>query len=90
MPLIYLTLSLRCIVLLTSVIADKYATKQVIKSLTLNANNEKIKLVMEAGQFSNINEATSKFLGASNNTQNNSASVLFMGYRGQPISWWIP
>lgn len=68
----------------TSTIADKYATKQAVKAMTQNANNGKVKLVMEAGQFSDLNEATSKFLESNNNTAN-SASVLYMGngFRGR-------
>lgn len=66
---------------LTPTIADKYATKQAVKAMTTNASNDKVRLVMEAGQFSDFNNATSKFLESSNNT-GNVASVLYMGHRG--------
>lgn len=41
--------------------AKKYSTQIAVQSMAKNANNEKIKLIMEVGKFDNIAEATAKF-----------------------------
>lgn len=72
---------------LTSDLADQYSTDQAVRAMKQNANNDKVKLVMESGQFHNLNEAVSKFISASNDV-GITGSVFFMSnnrgnYRGR-------
>ena len=46
-------------------LAQKYSTQTAIKALSSNAANDKVRLVMQAGQFSNMNEAVAKFVSTS-------------------------
>lgn len=57
---------------LTPNLATKYATQQTVLAMKNNASNEKVKLVMEAGKFEDLNEAVAKFVSTSNdfNPQN--------------------
>lgn len=58
-------------------LAEKYSTQQSVIAMKHNASNEKVKLVMEAGKFDNLNEAVAKFVGTNNETPSQS-SVMFM------------
>lgn len=57
-------------------LAEKYSTQVAVKSMARNASSERVRLIMEAGTFSNMNEAVTKFVNSC--TDNNSGSnVLF-------------
>lgn len=45
-------------------LASKYSTQTAVKSLTNNGSIKKVKLIMEAGHFNNMNETISKFIGS--------------------------
>ncbi len=42
--------------------AESYTTANVVQAIKLNTNNEKVKLIMEAGEFKTVAEASAKFL----------------------------
>lgn len=46
-------------------LAEKYSTQAAVKAFSTNSSNEKVKLVMQSGQFSSMNEAVSKFVNSS-------------------------
>lgn len=46
-------------------LADKYATQAAVKAFATNSSNDKVKLVMQSGQFSSMNDAVSKFVSTS-------------------------
>lgn len=49
---------------LTSEIAGKYSTQVAVKAMTKNCTIDKVKLIMEAGQFKTMNDVISKFVGS--------------------------
>lgn len=56
--------------------ADKLSTKDAIRAMRQNASNDEVKFIMKAGNFTEINEAVSKFITASNDQQ--SKNILYM------------
>lgn len=44
--------------------AAKYSTQSAGKALTKNVTNERVKLIMESGNFSNMNEVMTKFINS--------------------------
>lgn len=44
--------------------AAKYSTQSAGKALTKNVTNERVKLIMESGNFSNTNEVMTKFINS--------------------------
>ena len=64
---------------LTPSLAETYSTDCAVKAMIKNANNDKVKLLMEAGEFSDLNQAVTKFVSASTDTK--SHSVLYMSNR---------
>ena len=44
------------------ILVDKYTLQTAVKSLAENADNDKVKLVMETGQFTDMNQAVEKFV----------------------------
>lgn len=56
-------------------LADDYATQNAVIAMTANATNEKVKLIMEAGQFNTMNDAVAKFVASS--TEQTSGSVMY-------------
>lgn len=64
--------------------ADNLATNSAVKALRQNASSEKVKMLMEAGTFRNLNEAVDKFVTLSTTeTPNNSnnATINYMNRR---------
>lgn len=61
---------------LTPILSEKYATNQAVLAMRNNASNDRIKLVMEAGKFDNLNEAVAKFIGTTNDS-NNQPTILY-------------
>ena len=45
-------------------LASKYATQDAVKALAKNCTIDRVKLIMEAGQFNNMNEAITKFVNS--------------------------
>ncbi|XP_036321604.1 uncharacterized protein LOC118735764 [Rhagoletis pomonella] len=46
---------------LTTDLATKYATQTAVKAMCKNCSNDKVKTIMQAGTFTSMNEAVSKF-----------------------------
>lgn len=57
-------------------LADKYSTQQAVLAMRHNASSDKVKLVMEAGNFETVSDAVAKFVGSSNETTSHN-SVMF-------------
>lgn len=62
---------------LTSAQADKYSTEQAVNAMTKNCSIEKVRLIMEAGQFTNMNDAVSKFITSCTSATGQSDTVMF-------------
>lgn len=50
---------------LNSELAEQYATKTAAKAFSSNSSNEKVKLVIQSGQFTDMNQVVSKFVSTS-------------------------
>lgn len=59
--------------------AKKYATNSAVAAIVKNATNEKVKLVMESGNFKDMNEAISKFINSCNGAHNQQNAILAYG-----------
>lgn len=64
---------------LTPTMAEKYSTKAAVKAITTNATNEKVKIIMQAGQFGTLNEAVEKFVSTCTEINGQHNSVLYYG-----------
>jgi len=62
---------------LPSQLASKYSTQHAVKSMIKNCSIDKVKLIMEAGQFSNMNEAVAKFVNSCTDATGRSDTVLY-------------
>ena len=62
-------------------LSEKYSTQIAVKAMTKNCNNDRVKLVMEAGSFNNMNEAVSKFVASSTEATGLQNSILFTSKR---------
>lgn len=62
---------------LTPALAEQYSTKAAVKAITTNATNEKVKLIMQAGQFNTLNEAVAKFINCCTDTYGQHNDVLY-------------
>lgn len=69
---------------LTSELATKYSTQVAIKALTKNCSIDKVKLIMEAGQFNNMNEAISKFVSSCTEATGQQNAILHYRHRPNP------
>ncbi|KAL9906670.1 uncharacterized protein ACN427_003200 [Glossina fuscipes fuscipes] len=67
---------------LTNTLAAKYSTQQAIKAMTRNCSIDKVKLIMEAGTFNNMNEAITKFVNSCTEPTSNCNTVCY--YRNKP------
>lgn len=61
--------------------AKKYATNSAVAAIVKNATNEKVKLIMESGNFKDMNEAVSKFLNCCTEAYNQQNAILAFGYQ---------
>lgn len=61
---------------LSSELATKYATNVAVKALTKNCTIDKVKLIMEAGQFNSFNDAISKFINSCTEATGQQNTVL--------------
>ena len=62
---------------LTLTQANKYSTTTAVKAMTKNCSNDKIKLIMQAGTFTNMNDAVSKFVNSCTEITGQSNTVLY-------------
>lgn len=62
-------------------LAGKYSTQIAVKALTKNCTIDKVKLIMEAGQFNNMNDAISKFINSCTEITGQQNAVLHFGNR---------
>jgi len=79
---------------LSQSLANKYSTTTAVKAMTQNCSIDKVKLIMQAGTFTNMNDAISKFVnscrrGNSNQGNNNNyvrmASKKYVGKLTDPL-----
>lgn len=61
---------------LPHVVATKYATQLAVRAITKNAQHEKVKLIIESGQFNNMNDLMSKFISSCTDSYGQPNSVL--------------
>lgn len=66
---------------LSAELASKYSTQTAVKALTKNCSIEKVKLIMEAGHFNNMNDAISKFIGSCTEATGQQNTILHFGQR---------
>lgn len=64
---------------LTTDLAAKYSTREAVRAITKNCTIDKVKLIMEAGQFSNMNEAIGKFVSSCTEATGQQNSILHLG-----------
>lgn len=62
-------------------LAAKYSTQVAVKAMSTNCNLEKVKLIMEAGKFDNMNEAVGKFISSCTAATGQQNTVLYYGQR---------
>lgn len=60
-------------------VATKYSTQHAVTAISKNAQNERVKLIIESGQFSDMNELISKFISSCTESYGQPNSVLFYG-----------
>lgn len=69
-------------------LAQKYSTQAAVKAITKNATNERVKLIMESGTFSDMNEVTAKFVNSCTEAYGQQGAILFtnsgQGIRRRP------
>lgn len=61
---------------MTNELASKYSTRKAVEAMTKNCSMERVKLIMEAGNFNDMNEAISKFVNICPETDTNSAHIM--------------
>lgn len=62
-------------------LAAKYSTRVAVKAMSTNCNLDKVKLIMEAGKFDNMNEAISKFINTCSTATGQQNAILYYGQR---------
>lgn len=62
---------------LSSQLATKYSTQVAVKSLAKNASSERVRLIMEAGHFENMNEAISRFVNSCTDSSTSGTNILY-------------
>lgn len=73
---------------LSADLATKYSTQVAVKAITKNCNYDRVKLIMEAGNFGNMNEVIGKFVSSCTEATGQQNSVLYFrkgnnnNYRG--------
>lgn len=61
----------------SSQLATKYSTQVAVKSLAKNASNERVRLIMESGNYENMSEAIAKFVNSCTNTATSGTNILY-------------
>lgn len=62
-------------------LATKYSTRVAVKALTKNCTIDKVKLIMEAGQFNNMNDAVEKFVNSCTESTGQQNTILYSNQR---------
>jgi len=62
---------------LSQSLANKYSTTTAVKAMTQNCSIDKVKLIMQAGTFTNMNDAISKFVNSCTEITGQSNTVLY-------------
>ncbi|XP_039226117.1 uncharacterized protein LOC120320466 [Drosophila yakuba] len=62
--------------------ADKFGTKEAITAMIKNCEHDKLKTILEAGNFSTINSVIEKYIHCCTEMTGNSNSVFFYNNRG--------
>jgi len=62
---------------LSQTLANKYSTTTAVKAMTQNCSIDKVKLIMQAGTFTNMNDAVSKFVNRCTEITGQSNTVLY-------------
>jgi len=62
---------------LSQSLANKYSTTTAVKAMTQNCSIDKVKLIMQAGTFTNMNDAVSKFVNSCTEITGQSNTVLY-------------
>ncbi|XP_070067070.1 uncharacterized protein [Drosophila virilis] len=63
---------------LSQSLANKYSTTTAVKAMTQNCSIDKVKLIMQAGTFTNMNDAVSKFVNSCTEITGQSNTVLYI------------
>lgn len=63
--------------------ATRYSTQVAVKAMTKNCTIDKVKLIMEAGQFHNMNDAIGKFVSSCTEATGQQNTVLHFGNRSR-------
>lgn len=66
---------------LTNEVANKYFTQVAVKAMTKNCTIDKVKFIMEAGQFNSMNDAISKFVGSCTEATGQQNTILHFGQK---------
>lgn len=61
--------------------AEKFSTKETISAMTKNCDYEKLRIILEAGNFSNFNDAMGKYIQCSTEMTGSPSTVLY--YKGR-------
>lgn len=64
--------------------ATKYSTQVAVKAMTKNCTIDRVKLIMEAGQFNSMNEAIGKFVGSCTEATGQHNTILHFGRSSKP------
>lgn len=66
-------------------IAAKYSTQMAVKAIVKNSQNDRVKLIIESGNFMNMNELIAKFIGSCTEAYGQPNSILKFNsnYRGR-------
>lgn len=59
--------------------AEKYATQAAVKAVTVNARDEKVRTIIQAGQFTNMDQLVTKFVSTCTDINGQSNSILHYG-----------
>lgn len=57
--------------------AESYTTSNVVQAMKSGTNNDKMKLIMEAGEFKTVAEASAKFLSVSSELNSNQSQINY-------------
>lgn len=63
--------------------AERYSTKAAVKAMSTNAANDRIKMIMQAGQFNTLPEAVAKFINCCTENNGQQNAVLYYGNNRQ-------
>ena len=59
----------------STTLAERYSVQTAVKAFSTNCSNDKVKIIMQSGNFANMNDVVSKFVNSC--TENESSNVFF-------------